>query len=198
MANLDIIRAPPCRRTGAHPGILGPHRGPALLVPASIYGERWCCRCYRQRNFPVLDHRLGTTRQPLALPPAAGFTSHGLLLVTGHHQRKTITLYGAIDHLRSIGKTSSPNRGQWNTSSTSSAANQIEQAVAHLPAASAMCCSRTRTSSRVGEIRDRQTAGITVQVPSPATSLLSTLHTNDAVGGGAAGGHGRRPCCRRR
>ena len=48
--------------------------------------------------------------------------------------------------------------------------------------ACARSCARIRTSVMVGEIRDRETADIAVQASLTGHLVLSTVHTNDAVG----------------
>ncbi len=110
--------------------------------------------------------------------------SHGLILVTGPTgSGKTTTLYAAINYLKSIEKNivtiEDPVEFQLDIINQ----NQVSEAIGLTFARMLKHVLRQDPDIiMVGEIRDRETAEIAVQAALTGHLVLSTLHTNDAVG----------------
>jgi type IV pilus assembly protein PilB len=110
--------------------------------------------------------------------------SHGLILVTGPTgSGKTTTLYAAINYLKSIEKNivtiEDPVEFQLDVINQ----NQVNDAIGLTFARMLRHVLRQDPDIiLVGEIRDRDTAEIAVQAALTGHLVLSTLHTNDAVG----------------
>jgi type IV pilus assembly protein PilB len=143
----------------------------------------------------VLDlHRLGLAEGNLERFRRLLARSHGLLLVTGPTgSGKTTTLYGAIDHLRSIEKNivtiEDPVEYQLDIINQ----NQVNEAVGlTFPRILRHVLRQDPDIIMVGEIRDRQTAEIAVQAALTGHLVLSTAHQRRHRRRRAAGGHGRR------
>jgi type IV pilus assembly protein PilB len=151
---------------------------------AGIYGEKVVLRVL-DRNQAILDvDKIGMT-----LPNVATFKqllgrSYGLVLVTGPTgSGKTTTLYAAVNFLKSIEKNivtiEDPveyqldiiNQNQVNEATGLGFARMLRHILRQDP-----------DIIMVGEIRDRETAEIAVQAALTGHLVLSTLHTNDAVG----------------
>ncbi|MEQ1601440.1 MAG: Flp pilus assembly complex ATPase component TadA [Methylophilaceae bacterium] len=149
-----------------------------------INGEKIVLRVL-DKNHSILDvEKLGMSVPNLALLKKLLGRSHGLILVTGPTgSGKTTTLYAGINHLKSIEKNivtiEDPvefqldiiNQNQVNESIGLSFAKMLKHVLRQDP-----------DIIMVGEIRDRETAEIAVQAALTGHLVLSTLHTNDAVG----------------
>jgi len=184
MANLDIAE----RRLPQDGRIQVSTKGRTVDLRFSslpgIYGEKVVLRVL-DKGTTVLDlHRLGLAEGNLSRFRRLLARSHGLLLVTGPTgSGKTTTLYGAIDHLRSIEKNivtiEDPVEYQLDIINQ----NQVNEAVGlTFPRILRHVLRQDPDIIMVGEIRDRQTAEIAVQAALTGHLVLSTLHTNDAVG----------------
>jgi type IV pilus assembly protein PilB len=149
-----------------------------------IYGEKVVLRVL-DRNQSILDvNKLGMTPQNLAVLKKLLGRSYGMVLVTGPTgSGKTTTLYAAVNFLKSIEKNivtiEDPveyqldiiNQNQVNESTGLGFARMLRHILRQDP-----------DIIMVGEIRDRETAEIAVQAALTGHLVLSTLHTNDAVG----------------
>jgi type IV pilus assembly protein PilB len=184
MANLDIAE----RRLPQDGRIQVSTQGRTVDLRFSslpgIYGEKVVLRVLDKGN-SILDlHRLGMAEGNLERLKRLLARSHGLILVTGPTgSGKTTTLYGAIDHLRSIEKNivtiEDPVEYQLDIINQ----NQVNEAVGlTFPRILRHVLRQDPDIIMVGEIRDRQTAEIAVQAALTGHLVLSTLHTNDAIG----------------
>jgi type IV pilus assembly protein PilB len=149
-----------------------------------IHGEKVVLRVL-DKNQSILEvDRLGMSTGNLALLKRLLGRSYGLLLVTGPTgSGKTTTLYASINHLKSVEKNivtiEDPveyqldiiNQNQVNESIGLSFSKMLKHVLRQDP-----------DIIMVGEIRDRDTAEIAVQAALTGHLVLSTLHTNDAVG----------------
>ena len=149
-----------------------------------IYGEKVVLRVL-DKNQSILDvEKLGMSKPNLALLKKLLGRSYGLILVTGPTgSGKTTSLYASINHLKSIEKNivtiEDPveyqldiiNQNQVNESVGLSFAKMLKHVLRQDP-----------DIIMVGEIRDHETAEIAVQAALTGHLVLSTLHTNDAVG----------------
>ncbi len=149
-----------------------------------IYGEKVVLRVL-DKNQSILDvEKLGMSAPNLTLLKKLLGRSHGLILVTGPTgSGKTTTLYASVNQLKSIEKNivtiEDPveyqldiiNQNQVNDAIGLSFSKILKHVLRQDP-----------DIIMVGEIRDRETAEIAVQAALTGHLVLSTLHTNDAVG----------------
>jgi type IV pilus assembly protein PilB len=149
-----------------------------------IYGEKVVLRVL-DKNQSILDvNKLGMQPDSLALLKKLLGRSYGLLLVTGPTgSGKTTTLYAATNHLKSTSKNivtiEDPVEYQLDIINQ----NQVNEAIGLGFAKMLKHILRQDPDIiMVGEIRDRETAEIAVQAALTGHLVLSTLHTNDAVG----------------
>jgi type IV pilus assembly protein PilB len=151
---------------------------------SGIYGEKVVLRVL-DKNQSILDvEKLGMSDQNLAVLKKLLTRSYGLILVTGPTgSGKTTTLYASVNQLKSIERNivtiEDPveyqldiiNQNQVNDAIGLSFAKMLKHVLRQDP-----------DIIMVGEIRDRETAEIAVQAALTGHLVLSTLHTNDAVG----------------
>lgn len=184
MANLDIAE----RRMPQDGRIQVATQGRSVDLRFSslpgIFGEKIVLRVL-DKNQSILDvDKLGMSDANVSGFKRQLARSHGLILVTGPTgSGKTTTLYAAINHLKSIEKNivtiEDPVEYQLDIINQ----NQVNEAVGLNFAKMLKHILRQDPDIiMVGEIRDRETAEIAVQSALTGHLVLSTLHTNDAVG----------------
>ena len=184
MANLDIAerRLPQDGRIQVHT------QGRAVDMRFSslpgLFGEKVVLRVL-DKNQALLDvDKLGMSAGNLAIFKSLLGHTHGLILVTGPTgSGKTTSLYAALNYLNSIEKNivtiEDPVEYQIEIINQNEVRDQIGLSFSTI----------LRHTLRqdpdiimVGEIRDRETAEIAVQAALTGHLVLSTLHTNHAIG----------------
>jgi type IV pilus assembly protein PilB len=184
MANLDIAerRMPQDGRIQVHT------QGRAVDLRFSslpgLFGEKIVLRVL-DKNQSLLDvNKLGMSDGNLASFKGLLDSSNGLILVTGPTgSGKTTSLYAALNHLNSIEKNivtiEDPVEYQIDIVNQNEVHDKIGLSFSTI----------LRHTLRqdpdivmVGEIRDRETAEIAVQAALTGHLVLSTLHTNHAIG----------------
>jgi len=149
-----------------------------------IFGEKVVLRVL-DKNQSMLDiEKLGMHADILSTFRTLLGRSHGLILVTGPTgSGKNTTLYAAVNHLRGMERNivtiEDPVEYQLDLVNQ----NQVNDAIGLTFARLLRHALRQDPDIiMVGEIRDRQTAEIAVQAALTGHLVLSTLHTNDAIG----------------
>jgi type IV pilus assembly protein PilB len=149
-----------------------------------IFGEKVVLRIL-DKSQGVLDiDQLGLSASNLAEFTRLLHSSHGLILVTGPTgSGKTTTLYAAVNHLNSSEKSivtiEDPVEYQLDIINQ----NQVKEGTGLTFARLLRHVLRQDPDIiMVGEIRDRETAEIAIQASLTGHLVLSTLHTNDAIG----------------
>jgi type IV pilus assembly protein PilB len=149
-----------------------------------IHGEKVVLRVL-DRNRSILDvEKLGMRPAKLELFKQLLGRSYGLILVTGPTgSGKTTTLYAAINHLASSEKNIVTIEDPVEYQLDSINQNPVNEAIG-LGFAKLLkhILRQDPDIVLVGEIRDRETAVIAVQAALTGHLVLSTLHTNDALG----------------
>ena len=184
MANLDIAE----RRLPQDGRIQVQTQGRAVDLRFSslpgLLGEKIVLRVL-DKNQSLLDvNKLGMSIGNLSTFKSLLDSSHGLILVTGPTgSGKTTSLYAALNHLNSIEKNivtiEDPVEYQIDIVNQNEVRDKIGLSFSTI----------LRHTLRqdpdivmVGEIRDRETAEIAVQAALTGHLVLSTLHTNHAIG----------------
>ena len=149
-----------------------------------IFGEKVVLRVL-DKSQSVLDlASLGMHTSNLSVFEQLLGKSNGLILVTGPTgSGKTTTLYSALNHLNSIEKNivtiEDPVEYQMDIINQNEVRNDIGLSFARLLK---HVLRQDPDIIMVGEIRERETAEIAVQAALTGHLVLSTLHTNDAIG----------------
>jgi type IV pilus assembly protein PilB len=184
MANLDIAE----RRLPQDGRIQVQTQGRAVDLRFSslpgLFGEKIVLRVL-DKNQSLLDvNKLGMSTGNLSTFKSLLDSSHGLILVTGPTgSGKTTSLYAALNYLNSIEKNivtiEDPVEYQIDIVNQNEVRDNIGLSFSTI----------LRHTLRqdpdivmVGEIRDRETAEIAVQAALTGHLVLSTLHTNHAIG----------------
>ena len=184
MANLDIAE----RRLPQDGRIQVNTAGRAVDLRFSslpgIFGEKIVLRVL-DKNTSILDiDKIGLAKELKNDLQELLHTSHGLILVTGPTgSGKTTSLYAALNYLNSSEKSivtiEDPVEYQIDTINQ----NQVKENTGLTFARLLRHVLRQDPDTvMVGEIRDHETAEIAVQAALTGHLVLSTLHTNDAVG----------------
>jgi len=184
MANLDIAerRMPQDGRIQVHT------QGRSVDLRFSslpgLYGEKVVLRIL-DKNQAILDvNKLNLSSNNLAVFKDLLDANHGLILVTGPTgSGKTTSLYAALNHLKSIEKNivtiEDPVEYQLDIINQNEVRDTIGLTFAKILK---HVLRQDPDIVMVGEIRERETAEIAVQAALTGHLVLSTLHTNDAVG----------------
>ncbi|NNE60625.1 MAG: Flp pilus assembly complex ATPase component TadA, partial [Woeseia sp.] len=184
MANLDIAerRMPQDGRIQVHT------QGRSIDLRFSslpgLYGEKVVLRIL-DKNQAILDvNKLNMCDSNLARFKQLLDATHGLILVTGPTgSGKTTSLYAALNHLKSIEKNivtiEDPVEYQLDIINQNEVRDGIGLTFAKILK---HVLRQDPDIVMVGEIRERETAEIAVQAALTGHLVLSTLHTNDAVG----------------
>ena len=149
-----------------------------------LFGEKIVLRVL-DKNQSILDvEKLALSEANLACFKRLLSRSHGLILVTGPTgSGKTTTLYAAINQLKSIEKNIVTIEDPVEIQLDIINQNQVNEAIGlSFPKVLKHVLRQDPDIIMVGEIRDRQTAQIAVQAALTGHLVLSTLHTNDALG----------------
>ena len=149
-----------------------------------IYGEKVVLRVLDKSAATLELDKLGMAADTLVNFKKLLSRSHGLILVTGPTgSGKTTTLYAALNQLKSIEKNivtiEDPVEFQFDIINQ----NQVNEAIGltfHRLLRHTL--RQDPDIIMVGEIRDRETAEIAVQSALTGHLVLSTLHTNSALG----------------
>ena len=153
------------------------------IIP-TIYGEKVVIRILDKTSVPLDLGQLGFDPQDIEKFRAAIRSPYGLIFVTGPTgSGKTTTLYAALSELKS------PDRNILTIEDPVEYRLDGVNQVQVRPAIGLTFAAALRSFLRqdpdtimVGEIRDLETARICVQASLTGHLVLSTLHTNDAVG----------------
>ncbi|MDX2064306.1 MAG: GspE/PulE family protein [Fimbriimonadaceae bacterium] len=155
-----------------------------LSIMPTIYGEKACMRLLEKKNTLAHIDKIGLLPDQRVTFERMIHRPHGLILVTGPTgSGKSTTLYAALQHINepSININTVEDPVEYKLGGI----NQMQVN----PKIGVTFASGLRTLVRqdpdvilVGEIRDKETAEISVQAALTGHLVLSTLHTNDAPG----------------
>ncbi len=184
MANLDIAerRMPQDGRIQVHT------QGRSVDLRFSslpgLFGEKVVLRIL-DKNQAILDiNKLNMAKHNLDVFKGLLDANHGLILVTGPTgSGKTTSLYAALNYLKSIEKNivtiEDPVEYQLDIINQNEVRDGIGLSFAKILK---HVLRQDPDIVMVGEIRERETAEIAVQAALTGHLVLSTLHTNDAIG----------------
>ena len=184
MANLDIAerRMPQDGRIQVHT------QGRSVDLRFSslpgLFGEKVVLRILDKNQAILNINKLSMAKQNLVIFKQLLDFSHGLILVTGPTgSGKTTSLYAALNYLKSIEKNivtiEDPVEYQLDIINQNEVRDGIGLTFAKILK---HVLRQDPDIVMVGEIRERETAEIAVQAALTGHLVLSTLHTNDAVG----------------
>jgi type IV pilus assembly protein PilB len=185
MANLDIAerRLPQDGRIKLKFGKKREIDFRVSTVPC-LFGERTVLRLLDKSNLQVDLTKLGFDEDNLKEFMSALDRPYGMILVTGPTgSGKTTTLYSALQHLNKIGVNISTAEDPVEYNFLGINQVQVKEDIGLTFAAALRSFLRQDPDIiMVGEIRDFETAEISVKAALTGHLVLSTLHTNDAAG----------------
>ena len=150
----------------------------------TIFGEKFVLRILDKVNSIVKLESLGFSPRQLGLLRDAASKDHGMILITGPTgSGKTTTLYSLLAEITTIHKhiitVEDPVEYQIDGISQTQVKPEIELTFAAVLRA---LLRQTPDVIMIGEIRDGETADMAIKSSLVGQLILSTLHTNDAVG----------------
>ena len=150
----------------------------------TIFGEKFVLRILDKLNSIVTLESLGFSPRQLELLREAASKEHGMILVTGPTgSGKTTTLYSLLAEITTIHKhiitVEDPVEYQIDGISQTQVKPEIGLTFAAVLRA---LLRQTPDVIMIGEIRDSETADMAIKSSLVGQLILSTLHTNDAVG----------------
>jgi len=185
LANLDIAEQRVAQDGGLGYGVQGWNLPPVDVRVATIptrFGERATLRLLGQGADATALEGLGMDEQMLAALRAATSRAHGMLLVTGPTgSGKSTTLYATLHEI---------DRHALNVLTVEDPVEQLVPGISQVQVSNKVgFAAALRAFLRhdpdvilVGEIRDLETAETALKAAMTGHLVLSTLHTNDAVG----------------
>lgn len=155
-----------------------------VSVMPSYYGEKVCLRILDKTQVTLEIDRLGIDPGPLAVLKAAVAKPHGMVLITGPTgSGKTTTLYSLLKTVdrpeRNIVTVEDP--VEYDLPGINQVAVRQEIGLTFAVALRSIL-RQDPNIVMIGEIRDQETADIAVKAALTGHLVLSTLHTNDAIG----------------
>lgn len=150
----------------------------------TIFGEKFVLRILDKVNSIVKLESLGFSPRQLGLLREAASKDHGMILITGPTgSGKTTTLYSLLAEITTIHKhiitVEDPVEYQIDGISQTQVKSEIDLTFAAVLRA---LLRQTPDVIMIGEIRDGETADMAIKSSLVGQLILSTLHTNDAVG----------------
>lgn len=149
----------------------------------TIFGEKFVLRILDKTTAMVSLQQLGFSEHSLKLLKEAMASDHGMILVTGPTgSGKSTTLYSILSELNKIERhivtIEDPVEYRLNGIGQTQVRSEIEFTFA---SALRGLLRQSPDIVMVGEIRDKETADISIKASLIGQLILSTLHTNDAV-----------------
>lgn len=149
----------------------------------TIFGEKFVLRILDKASTVVKLEELGFSRQPLSLLMEAIAKDHGMILMTGPTgSGKSTTLYSILSKINTINRhivtVEDPVEYQIEGLTQIQIKPEIDFSFA---SALRAILRQSPDTIMIGEIRDTETADISIKASLIGQLIFSTLHTNDAV-----------------
>lgn len=151
----------------------------------TIYGESVVIRLLNKESIALDFDALGFTPEILQRFNESLTLPHGIILITGPTgSGKTTTLYTALNRLNTIQRKiiTVEDPVEYHLEGINQVQTQSKIGL-DFPAALRSIVRQDPDVIMIGEMRDKETANIAIQSALTGHLVLSTLHTNDAVGG---------------
>lgn len=150
----------------------------------TIFGEKFVLRILDKSSIIFKLDELGFSKQPLSLVKEAVARDHGMILITGPTgSGKSTTLYAILSELNTIHRhivtVEDPVEYQIDGTTQVQVKPEIEL---NFAVALRGLLRQSPDTIMIGEIRDTETADIAIKASLIGQLILSTLHTNDAIG----------------
>ncbi|MEQ1637883.1 MAG: type II secretion system ATPase GspE [Methylococcales bacterium] len=151
----------------------------------TLYGESVVIRLLEKSGLVFDFENLGFSAKPLAQFLDILALPHGIVLITGPTgSGKTTTLYAALSRLNVISRKIITVEDPIEYQLEGINQVQVQSKIGlDFPAALRSIVRQDPDVIMIGEMRDKETASIAIQSALTGHLVLSTLHTNDAVGG---------------